>query len=111
LNQLDHNVYVRGSGTAKYPVILWSPATADSCQAGFDSMESMRKMYPAFSKESMYYAQYDGPMFKGSQAGDYAVLAAFPAAKSGTELPPEIKKLLPLSWKEDGYVGAYPTVR
>jgi hypothetical protein len=108
LNELDHNVYVRGAEKTSYPLILWSPAPGERCQAGFESLESLRKLYPEFSANSRYFVNYDGPLFKGKELGNYQLLPAFPGSKSGMELPPEVGKLLGKSAKDGRYVGAYP---
>ena len=108
LKQLDHNVYVRGAEKNSYPLILWSPAANEKCQAGFESSEDLRKLYPEFSANSCYFASYDGPLFKGIELGNYRLLPAFPGSKSGAQLPTAISKFLDEYKKGGRYVGAYP---
>ncbi len=108
LKQLDYNVYVRGAEKTSYPLILWSPAANENCQTGFESLENLRKLYPEFSANSRYYSNYDGPLFKGIELGNFQLLSTFPAAKSGMQLPAQINKLLGSSKKDSRYVGAYP---
>jgi hypothetical protein len=111
LNQLDHNVFVRGTEQNLLPVILWSPSPGAQCQVGFKSLEDLRKLYPKFSTSSIYYGNYDGPLFKGAQLGNYQVVSAFPGLKFGMELPSEISELLGRSKEGGRYVGAYPPIQ
>lgn len=111
LKQLDYNVYVRGAERISYPLILWSPAANEKCQTGFESLEDLRKSYPEFSKNSRHFSNYDGPLFKGIELGNYQLLSAFPAAGSAMPLPVGIKKLLGPSKKGGQYVGAYPPMQ
>jgi hypothetical protein len=108
LKQLDHNVYVRGKEKPSSPLILWSPATSKDCQAGFESLDSLRRIHPEFSANSRSYLSYDGPLFKSKELDNYELLSAFPGSKSGVQVPAEIGKVLGQSKKDDRYVGAYP---
>jgi len=108
LQQLDYNVYVRSADKTSYPLMLWSPASNENCQVGFESLENLRKLYPEFSANSRNYLSYDGPLFKGMELGNFQLLSAFPASKSGMQLPAEISKFLGQSKKGERYVGAYP---
>lgn len=108
LKQLDYNAYVRGADKASYPLILWGPAASESCQVGIESLENLRKLYPEFSANSRFYANYEGPLFKGMELGNYQLSPAFPGAKSGMQLPAGINKFLGQSKKDGRYVGAYP---
>jgi parallel beta-helix repeat protein len=110
LKQLDHNMYVRHSDKSSGPLILWSPAANEKCQVAFESLEDLRKLYPEFSLNSRYYANYDGPLFKGIELGNYQLLQSFPGSKSGMQRPAEISKLLGQSKQEGRYVGAYPPI-
>ncbi len=108
LKQLDHNVYVRGAEKAAYPMILWAPAANEKCQAGFESLENFRELYPAFSANSRAYLNYDGPLFKGLELGNYQLLSAFLGAKAAMPLPPGVSKFLGQYKKGERYLGAYP---
>ncbi|MDZ7288771.1 MAG: right-handed parallel beta-helix repeat-containing protein [candidate division KSB1 bacterium] len=108
LKQLDYNVYVRGADKTSYPLILWSPAANENCQVGFESFENLRRLYPEFAANCRYYANYDGPLFKGMELGNYQLSPDFPGAKAGMQLPAGISKLLGPSQKVGRYVGAYP---
>ena len=108
LKQLDYNVYVRESGTADNPLILWSPVKNDKCQQSFKSLDGLQKLYPEFSEHSQYFPDYNGPLFKSFELGDYKLLQTFPGFDSGIQLPEEVSKLLGQSKK---FIGAYPPVQ
>jgi len=106
VKQLDYNVYVRRSDTS-VPLIFFSPAPGPNCQVAFESLEGLQKLHPEFSAHSRYFANYNGPLFKSSELGNYQLLQAFPGAAKATILPDEIKQLL--GQKEDTtFIGAYP---
>jgi parallel beta-helix repeat protein len=108
LKQLDYNMYVRGTNTSDYPLILWSPAINKDCRLSLKSLEELRKLYPEFSAHSRYFADYNGPLFKSSDLGNYQLLETSPGFNLGTQLPSEIFKLTGQSKK---YIGAYPLDR
>jgi hypothetical protein len=110
LKELDHNVYVRGVEKTSFPLMFWSPAKGDECQAAFGTLEEMRKVLPEFSKDSKYYANYDGPLFKSVYLGRYEPLSSFPGLKYSSRVPADIEKVLGANAKERGFVGAYPSV-
>jgi hypothetical protein len=108
VKELDHNMYVLSTEKSSSPLILWSPAANKDCQARFESLESLRDVHTGFSANSHYYANYDGPLFKGRELGNYQLLSGFPGSKSGMQLPAEISKVLGQSKRDGRYVGAYP---
>jgi hypothetical protein len=108
LSQLDHNVYVRAAERPVSSLILWSPAGGERCQVGFESLEDLRMMYARFSVHSRCYLNYDGPLFKGAELGNYQLVQAFPGLESGVQPPAEITKLLRQGSTDGRYVGAYP---
>jgi hypothetical protein len=121
VKQLDYNVLVRrgdpsrlGSPRSDKPaggLILWSPAPDCDCQAVFDSPEQLHKMNPEFSANCRNFANYDGPLFKSAELGNYELLQAFEGSKPATRLPPEISRLLSLSKMDAPFIGAYPPIR
>jgi parallel beta-helix repeat protein len=110
LKQFDHNVYVRGVEKGSSPLILWSPVSGGQCQARFESLSDLRKVYPQFSVNSLSFDAYDGTLFKSAELGNYQLLPTAPGASSGTQLPAEVKKLFGQPSKAGQYVGAYPRV-
>ncbi|MDE3059226.1 MAG: right-handed parallel beta-helix repeat-containing protein [Bacteroidota bacterium] len=111
LSRMDHNIYVRRGEKTLYPLIVWSPVANENCQTGFDSLESLRKLYPEFETNSRFFANYGGALFKSTELKNFRLLADFPGAELGTKLPEEIAKLLDHPKNESGYVGAYAPVR
>ncbi len=108
LGQFDYDVFVRGAEKASYPLIVWSPADDDKCQAGFDSLEAMTKVYPEFAVNSSEFINYSMPLFKSVDLGNFELLQGVPGSSSGKQLPPEIKKTIGQSKRESPYTGAYP---
>jgi parallel beta-helix repeat protein len=108
LKQCDYNVFVRSAEKASSPLILWSPAPVEQCQARFESLSDLRKLFPEFAANSLSYAGYNGPLFRSAVLGNYQLLPMAPGATSGMLLPAEIRKILSQSKKDGQYVGAYP---
>jgi hypothetical protein len=108
IKQLDYNVYVRTSEAGTAPLIQWSSFENNCETLSLESPEEVQKLNPGFSAHSKYFADYNGPLFKGSQLDNYQLLKKFPAASSATKLPDKISKLLEQTKQ---YVGAYPPVQ
>jgi parallel beta-helix repeat protein len=108
VKQLDYNVYVRGGDRASEPLILWSPAAGDNCQMRFESPEGLQKLHPEFSAHSKYFANYNGPLFKSPELGNYQLLQAFPGSTAATTLPSETGELLGRPKQDARFTGAYP---
>jgi parallel beta-helix repeat protein len=111
LKQMDHNVYVREWAKAPYPLILWSPAGNEQCQEGYATIAEMQKAHPEFAKNSRFYADYTGPMFKGALLNNYRTVTDFPASGVGTTVPKEISAVVPSLGSNGPYIGAYPPLR
>ncbi len=109
LKEFDYNVFVRGIAKASYPLILWSPAANEQCQAGFADLADMQKALPEFGKHGAYYGNYGGPLFKGGMLGNYQIVSAFPGLNLGTKIPSQIAKEIAGPRKVSTYIGAYPT--
>ena len=107
LKELDYNVFTRGLGTSDNPLIWWSPVKNEKCRLSFTSLNEFQKSNPQFGAHSKYYSNFSGPLFKGAELGNYQLLQIFPASNSGTQLPPEISKLI---GHMKLYVGAFPPV-
>jgi hypothetical protein len=110
LKELDHNVYVCSTRGTSSPLILWSPAPNPQCQVGFESLKDLRKSNPGFSASSREYVDYDGPLFKSVELGNYQLLAAFEGSQTGMQLPAKISKVLGQARKQVRYVGAYAPI-
>jgi parallel beta-helix repeat protein len=105
--KFDNNIYVRSGNITSDPLILWSPATNNECQAALDSPEALQKLCPDFCTKSKYF-NGDIPLFKSRDLGNYQLLPSFPGSEYSSLLPPEISKLLNLPKKAKSYIGAYP---
>jgi hypothetical protein len=92
-------------------LMLWSPAADVNFQTKIDSPEGLNKLYPEFSAHSKYFPNYNGPLFKSSELGNYQLLQAFPGCGAATTLPSEIGNLLGRGEKEAQFTGAYPPVQ
>ncbi|MCF7802952.1 MAG: right-handed parallel beta-helix repeat-containing protein [Candidatus Marinimicrobia bacterium] len=109
LNKMNHNIYVKDDSKIDAPVILWSPVDNQECQAAFQSLEEFQEIYSEFSTNNQLYDDYAGPLFKGSELGNYQLLQGFPGEYSGTELPDAVKSLLEYQ-SASPTPGAYPTL-
>jgi hypothetical protein len=89
------------------PLILWSPAVVNDCQAALESPEALHKLVPEFSVRSKYFTG-DIPLFRSRYLGNYQLLPSFPGAEYAAPVPPEIGNILNLSKKATPYIGAYP---
>jgi parallel beta-helix repeat protein len=107
LKQIDNNMYVRAADV-KEPLILWSPAKNSLCQTELDSPEGINKLYPEFSKNSKYFSNYSGQLFKSKELGNYNLMQGFPGANEAAVLPNEISKLLNQSKL---FIGAFPPAK
>lgn len=108
IKQLDYNAYIRGLGTTDSPLIWWSPVKNDSCRLSFKALDGLQKLHPEFSAHSRYLPNYDGPLFKNPQLGNFQLLQAFPGANAASALPRQVSKLLGQSKR---FVGAFPPVQ
>lgn len=107
LKQADYNMYVRASGPANDPLILWNSVKSDNSQRLFYSLEEFKKLHPEFSIHSRDFQNYNGPLFKCSYLNNYQLLKDFPGAEAGSQLPPEVNNLIHQSKK---FIGAYPPI-
>lgn len=89
LTKLDHNVYVHQGNTASQPLISWSQAP----QRNLNSPEDLHKLRPEYSAHSQSFPNYDGPLFKCTELGNYELLKAFPGSSTGIAVPAEIQKI------------------
>ena len=104
LKQFDYNVFVNGSDSVSNPLIYWSPAVNNNCQLISESLGDIQKLYPEFLTHSRYLPNYNGPLFKGFDLGNYHLLQAFPGSDAAASLPTEISELLGQSKR---FIGAY----
>lgn len=108
LRTLDYNVYVRSVNTYNAPLMLWSPAGNEKCQAVINSLQELTELYPDFSKNSKYLRNYDKPVFIDVSGGDFHILKEFSDQHKGAGLPEKVIKAMGLSNKRSALIGAYP---
>jgi parallel beta-helix repeat protein len=111
LKQLDHNVYVRTNGNTANPLILWSPASDSNCQAKIESVDSLHILNPEFAASSHYYKNYNGPLFKSMELGNYQILSDFAGNKFGTKLPEKISEFIGQTEIRISFIGAFPPIK
>ena len=107
LKELDYNMYVRANSDDN-PLIWWSPVKNENCRISFNSLEGLQKLHPEFAAHSKYFPDYNGPLFKSPELGNYELLKAFPGSEGGTKLPGDVSELLDQTGQ---YVGAYPPIK
>jgi len=106
--QLDYNVYVRSKNPDSQPVIVWSPVPAGNHSVQLKSPDGLHKLHPEFSAHSRNFANYDGPLFKSAELGNYELLKAFPGSGTASELPAEIRVILGREKQDVRFPGAFP---
>jgi parallel beta-helix repeat protein len=107
VKQLDGNVYVRSGGGA-LPLVVWSPATGESCQVELASLEDLQTRQPGFEARGRYLSDYVGALFRSPELRHYELAGPLPGLPPAEPLPVEIRRLL--GWKdgEPRGPGAYP---
>jgi len=108
LKQFDYNIFVKGADSVSNPLIYWSPADKYNCQLASGSIEGLQKLYPEFLTHSRYLSNYNGPLFKSADIGNYHLLEGFPGSEEAALLPSEISKLFGQSEK---FIGAYQPIK
>jgi len=104
---LDYNVYVRSKNPDSQPVIAWSPVPAGNHSVQLKSPDGLHKLHPEFSAHSRNFANYDGPLFKSVELGNYELLKAFPGSDTASELSAEIRVLLGWEKQDVRFPGAF----
>jgi len=108
VKQLDYNVFVRRGDTASETLITWSPAVSENSLQNLKSPEDLNKLHTEFSAHSKFFDNYDGPLFKSPELGNYELLEAFPGSSVASPLPSEIRELLGRTKQDTRFTGAYP---
>lgn len=110
LKTLDYNFYVRKSNQNENTLILWSPIKNERCQIALKNLDELKNLHPQFENHSKYYNDYNFPLFKSLELGDYRILSSFPDAYSGMNLDVNVKKIIKRSKESKNYIGAYPPI-
>jgi hypothetical protein len=106
--EIEGNVYVRAllPDANAAPLILWSPASTESCVARLGSLDEFRRMAPGVEANGRQFDETPRTVFKGPDVGRYELLQALPGAAG--VLPEDVRKLLGWSEDEARSPGAYP---
>jgi len=106
---VDGNVYVR-YGSAKVPLVVWSPAEGESCQAELASLEELRQLQPGFEASGRVFGDYVGALFKSPELRRLELARALPGlASAASELPADVLRLLGWPAGKPRSPGAYPS--
>lgn len=108
VKRLDYNMYVCTKNSHSQPLIAWSPTAAGNHSVGFESPDDLHKLHSEFSAHSKVFADYEGPLFRSVQLGNYELLKAFPGSETATPLPSEIRALLGWEKQDSRFPGALP---
>jgi parallel beta-helix repeat protein len=106
--KLDNNIYIRIPGSKTNSLMFWSPARNKECMCEFNSLSELNKMHKEFAANSKYLTDYEGPLFKSWELGNFELLNEFPGFKYAAELPEEIRNLIGVSENDTPFTGAYP---
>ncbi len=107
LSTLDGNVYVRRAGAVAQPLIGWSPAQTETANQTFATLAALRDTFPKFETAGKEFPDYRGPLFRSEVLEHLELLAAFPGANVGAELPEKVRTLMRLEPGAKAFPGAY----
>lgn len=106
LNVLDYNVYVRRPASGAGPLMLWSPADNERCQAVINNIEEFRSLYPEFSANCTFHGDYEGIVFMDVQNGDFSLSREFRRKHKASAIPEDIAEAMGLKNPRQRFVGA-----
>jgi hypothetical protein len=107
VKELEANVYVRRAGAVNQPLIGWSPAANEKGSVEIFALTELQKLHPQFESKAQVFADYRGPLFRGTELGNFELQSAFPAAKAGAVLPAPVREALKWPSARDAFPGAY----
>jgi parallel beta-helix repeat protein len=107
LKQYDYNVYVKDANTKSKTLVYWSPVSNAECQIAIESLDGLKSLFDGSSINSIVYENYNMPLFKSYELGNFQLNDDFPGANNATTLPTDIQKLLGFTSKYKPYIGAY----
>jgi hypothetical protein len=107
LTDVDGNVYVR-HGQAAQPLLVWSPAAGESCQAEIAALDDLRKLLPGLEARGRAFAGWQGALFRSPELANYELAKALEGLQPADDLPAEVAKLLGWPAGEPRTPGAFP---
>lgn len=108
LKELNHNAYVPGNDDQ--PIVWLNQLMQDNCEHQVHTTQGLGKLKTGYGVNSTKLVNYQGPMFKAGQLGNYEVFDQFPGQEAAKKLPDNIQGLIGTS-VETPYIGAYPPVK
>ncbi len=107
---MDHNVYVYPGDGHPEPLILWSPANDEDCQARLAGPEEVHELHPGLAGESLVVNKREKSLFPESGPGRFLTSGDFQGHEVAQRLPDAIRELLG-GHQQTPYVGAFPPER
>jgi hypothetical protein len=104
--QVDGNVYVRHGDAG--PLVVWSPAPGESCQAELATLDELRALQPGIEARGRAFAGWAGALFKSPELSRYDLVALPDGVQPADDMPPEVARLLGWPAGEPRTPGAYP---
>ena len=89
-------------------LIVWSPATGESCQVELASLEDLRGLPPGFEVRGRSYSDYVGALFRSPELRRYELARLLPGPPPLDDLPPDVRRLLGWPEREPRAPGAFP---
>jgi parallel beta-helix repeat protein len=108
LKQYDNNVYVKDIHNSFSTLMYWSPAANAECQTAVKNLDDLKSIFEGSSANSQVYENFNMPLFKSIELGNFELNKAFPGTNAATTLPVDVQKFLGLPAKYKPYIGAYP---
>jgi parallel beta-helix repeat protein len=106
ITDLDANVYIR-QGIAREPLVTWSPAASESCQAPVASLDELKTIAPSVERNGRAFVAYTGSLFRSTELRNYEIDRLPPGTQPVANVPADV--LRALGWKsEPRTAGAYP---
>lgn len=93
-----------------HPVISWSPFDNEISHKLFDSLEEFKALDNGFEQDSMALKDYNGPLFQGMRLGNFSLTKEFADRVSVPSLPDFIEAVLPDTYKNINWPGAFPVI-
>jgi len=106
-SKMDHNAYVLPGAGRPAPLILWSPATSEDCQARLAGPEELHDLHPGLARESIVVTEQEETLFPEGGSGRFSTSADFQGHAVAQRLPDAIRELLGIH-QQAPYVGACP---
>jgi parallel beta-helix repeat protein len=104
---MDYNVYVKNPANNNKQLVLWSPSETENCEQIIESLSDLQKVFKGSSNNSLYINKPNLTVFISPELGNYQLIKDFQGAKTATQLPEKIQKLLGLPAKYNPFTGAY----